>query len=73
MTIETILAELAARHGNDWPRYALTELAFLAIQLTTSRESQPAAMKARFELINAWILETLYAGIAFRQTAALEH
>ena len=72
MIIETILAELAARHGKDWPRYALTELAFLAIQLTTSRESQPA-MKARFELLNAWILETLEAGIAVRQSSALEH
>jgi hypothetical protein len=67
MTIETILHELQAKHGNDWPRHALTELITSALQAAVG----DIDATNRYTLLHAWTLTTLLAGIASRQSSDL--
>lgn len=72
MTINDILEELAAKYGNDWPQYILSELLIANIHHNFDPDGDGAlAVFHRFHLLHDWTIQTIEAGIAFRQTSAL--
>ncbi|MCK9598084.1 MAG: hypothetical protein M0R06_03520 [Sphaerochaeta sp.] len=71
------IARLARRYGNDWPAAALERL----LQLTArygysgawSEDAQERAEQEERLALHRWAREVIEAGIAFQQTAYLEH
>lgn len=66
MTIEEVLREIQARYRNNWPYYALLRLLKLwAIE--TGSSMRPSELQ-EYKVLYKWVLETMEAGIAFKQS-----
>jgi hypothetical protein len=70
MTVEEILRDLEENYSDMWPRAAIVRLMNLWHQLQSLYNLEDAD---EFNLLLEWTVETVEAGIAFRQGSLIEH
>lgn len=71
------IARLARLHGNDWPAAALERLLQLTVTCgysgAWSEDAQERAAQEERLALHRWAREVIEAGVAFQQTAYIEH
>jgi len=68
MDIDVIIKNIADERGNDWPQAVVNRLVYLVSRrLLTDNEEE------EYQLVYNWIVQTVRAGVAFRQESLIEH